>query len=70
MGVKERPPENEFTKALDRYMDLVSDDKGESKEALVLRRRLEKLSPDDPALDSADIEIRRNKLLKEMGKSR
>lgn len=70
MGVKERPPENEFTKALDRYMDLVSDDKGESKEALVLRRKLEKLSPDDPALDSADIEIRRNKLLKEMGKSR
>ena len=26
--------------------------------------------PDDPALDGADIEIRRNKLLKEMGKSR
>ena len=70
MGVKERPPENEFTKALDRYMDLVGDDKGESKEALALRRKLEKLSPDDPALDSADIEIRRNKLLKEMGKSR
>ena len=70
MGVKERPPENEFTKALDMYMDLVGDDKGESKEALALRRKLEKLSPDDPALDSADIEIRRNKLLKEMGKSR
>ena len=68
MGVNERP-KNKFTEGLARYMDLVGDDKGESKEALALRRKLEKLSPDDPALDSADIEIRRNKLLKEMGRS-
>lgn len=68
MGVNERP-KNKFTEDLARYMDLVGDDKGESKEALMLRRKLERLSPNDPALDSADIEIRRNKLLKEMGRS-
>ncbi|MXX38605.1 MAG: AAA family ATPase [Gemmatimonadetes bacterium] len=68
MGVNERP-KNTFTEDLARYMDLVGDDKGESKEALMLRRKLERLSPNDPALDSADIEIRRNKLLKEMGRS-
>ena len=51
-------------------MRLVSDDKGESEEALALRRELENLSPRDHALDRADVEIRRRSLLARMGKSR
>ena len=69
MGVDERPPENEFTKTLRCYMRLVSDGRGESTEALSLRRKLKSLSPRDHALDRADVEIRRHKLLKKMGKS-
>ena len=69
MGVGERPPKNEFTKTLKRYMRLVSNGRGESTEAVSLRRKLESLSPRDYALDRADIEIRRRKLLKKMGKS-
>ena len=68
MGVKERPV-NEFTKKLDRYRGLIRDDQGESEEALALRKELERRSPDDPALGRADIEIRRRKLLRQMGKS-
>ena len=68
MGVNERP-DNDFTKALNQYRRLVSEGKGESKKALVLRGKLEELSPRDPEFDRADIEIRRHKLLKEMGKS-
>ena len=68
MGVNERP-DNDFTKALDQYRYLVSEGKGESEEALALRRKLEALSPRDPEFDRTDIEIRRHKLLKEMGKS-
>ena len=44
MDVSERP-ENEFTKALTQYRSLVSEGRGESEEALKLRRKLEKLSP-------------------------
>ena len=69
MGVDERPSSNEFVDILKDYMDLVGDGWGESEEAVSLRRRLENLSPRDPALDRADIEIRRRKLLEEMGKS-
>ena len=69
MGVKERPPENEFTKALEQYRRLVSEGKGESEEALALRRELEKLSPRDYALNRADLEIRRRKLFKQMAES-
>ena len=68
MGVKERP-ENEFTKALDQYRRLVSEGKGESEEALVLRRKLEELSPRDYALNRADLEIRRRKMFKQMAES-
>ncbi len=69
MGVKERP-ENEFTKALEQYRRLVSEGKGESAEALALRRELEKHSPRDYALNRADLEIRRRKLFKQMAESR
>ena len=59
MGVDERPSGNEFAKKLARYTDLVADGKGESPRAVNLREKLDELSPRDPALDRADIEIRR-----------
>ena len=68
MGVNERP-ENKFTKDLDQYRRLVSEGKGESEEALALRRKLEELSPRDYALNRADLEIRRRKMFKQMAES-
>ena len=68
MGVDERPA-NDFTRKLARYRCLVGDDQGESDEALALRRDLQQLSPDDPALGRADVEIRRRKLFREMGEA-
>ena len=68
MGVNERP-DNDFTKALDQYRRLVSEGKGESEEALALRRKLEELSPRDYALNRADLEIRQRKLFKQMAES-
>ena len=69
MGVRERPSGNEFVKCLGKYMRLVGRNQGESEEAISLRRELESLSPRDPALDRADVEIRRRKLMTEMRKS-
>ena len=69
MGVDERPP-NEFTQTLKRYMRLIGDDQGESGEAKELRRELERWSPHDPALATADLEIRRRKLFARMGASK
>ena len=68
MGVNERPQNNKFVKTLNRYMKLVRTGKGESKSGRKLRCELEKLSPDDYALDRADIEMRRQKVLKSMGR--
>ena len=68
MGVDERPV-NDFTQALARYRRLVSEGLGESREALTLRATLEGLSPEDPALAGADLEIRRRRLFEEMAKS-
>ncbi len=70
MGVDERPGGNEFSKKLARYTELVADGKGDSPSAVSLRRILNELSPRDPALDRADIEIRRRNLLKRMDRSR
>lgn len=69
MGVNERPYRNEFVKLLEEYRDLISHDQGESRKAASLRGKLEDLSPHDPALDKADIELRRRKILRDMGKS-
>ena len=69
MDVGERPADNEFVKALDRYMELVKDDKGESEDGRALRHKLKELSPDDYGLNRADVEMRRRKVLKRMGKS-
>ena len=68
MGVSERP-ENDFTKDLEKYRSLIREGKWESKEALTLRESLENRSPYDPALDRADLEIRRRKLFKQRAKS-
>ncbi len=68
MGV-ERRPENDFSAGLRDYVRLVSDDKGETEEAMALRRRLEDLSPGDPALHRADLEIRRRRVLRDMDRS-
>ena len=68
MGVDERPV-NDFTEALVRYSRLVSEGQGESDEALALRASLELLSPDDPALARADLEVRKHRLFEEMAKS-
>ncbi len=70
MGVGERPPENDFTKTLDRYRHLIREEQWESKEAQDLRTRLEDMSPQDPALDRADLEIRRRKLFSQRFESR
>ena len=70
MGVSERPSGNEFVKCLEKYMSLVGHGRDETEKAISLRRELESLSPRDPALDRADVEIRRRKLMKGMGKSK
>lgn len=68
MGVDERPV-NEFTEALARYRRLVGEGQGESEEAVALRATPERLSPDDPALSRADLEVRKHRLFEEMAKS-
>ena len=70
MGVRTRPPSthNTFVETLDEYLRLVADDKGESKPARRLRDELNQLSPRDPALDGADVEIRRRNVLKRLAK--
>ena len=68
MGVDERPV-NDFTEALALYRRLVSEGQGESEKAVELRATLERLSPDDPALARADLEIRQRRLFEEMAKS-
>ena len=66
MGVDERPT-NDFTQKLALYRRLINDDQDESTEAKALRHDLERLSPEDPALGRADLEIRRRKLFRQMG---
>ena len=68
MGVDERPI-NDFAEALAGYRRLVSEGRGETEEAVALRATLERLSPEDPALASADLEIRQRRLFEEMAKS-
>ncbi|WP_428098162.1 AAA family ATPase [Candidatus Rariloculus sp.] len=63
MGVDERPPRNEFAKALKRYMGLINDGKGETKAARTLRKDLDQMSPNDPGLERADMELRRRKMV-------
>ena len=69
MSVNERPPENEFTKALEQYRHLIREGQWASKKALALRKKLKRMSPDDPALDRANLEIKRRELFKQMAES-
>ena len=69
MWVDPRPGGNEFAEVLERYRKFVAAGEGESQEATDLRQQLDALSAEDPALDEADIEIRRRKLFQSMGKS-
>ena len=67
MGVNERP-QNTFKEVLDLYVRLIGNGQGESQEALALRQKLNELSPRDPGLDRADVEIRRQRVLKRVRK--
>ena len=69
MRVDERPPNNAFVSTLAKYMRLVDDGSGESEESKQLRAELENLSPHDPALDRADMEIWRHQFLRNMEES-
>ena len=69
MHVSERPPNNKFTEKLEKYRSLIREGKWESEDALTLRESLENMSPYDPALDRADLEIRRRKLFKQRATS-
>ena len=66
MHVRPRPKNNNFVNLLDEYLEHVSNGTGETKPAEELRRQLECLSQGDPALDRADIEIRRQKIFRNM----
>lgn len=67
MGVAQRP-RNEFSKMLDRYRELVEDDRGETEEGLALREMLDGWNRHDPDLVRADVAIRRRKTLRRMGR--
>ena len=71
MGVQERPAaeRNEFVKKLEEYRRLVDDGRGRSEEAVSLRGALENLSPRDPALDAADMEMERQEIFGRSGKA-
>lgn len=62
MGVKARPA-NDFTGKLDEYMHLVGLGKGRTRAATRLRQELAELSPQDPALDRADMEMARQAVM-------
>ena len=68
MGVPTRPADNEFVKQLDQYLRLIGRDEGESVRARKLRAKLAAMSPRDPALDDADLEMKRRKILRQMGR--
>lgn len=67
MGVGERP-DNEFSQHLQEYLRLISLDRGKEADALILRAKLDELSPKDPALDVADLEIRQRELFRKSNK--
>ena len=68
MRVAERP-DNDFTRMLGEYEDLVGDEKGETVEAVALRKRLEAVSPSDPGLHAATSEIGRQRVLRRLGRT-
>lgn len=69
MAVEARP-RNEFSEKLSRYRRLVSRGEGETREAMQLRAKLNAISPRDPELASADMEIRQRRVFAEMAEER
>ncbi len=65
MGVDQRP-ENAFSLALSSYRKLVAEGQGVTEAARALRAQLQKLSPEDPALAAADVEIRRRQVMHDL----
>ena len=68
MGVDERPVGNSFVKDLRRYLAMVTDGTGESSDALHLRKHLVEIAPEDPDLLWAELEIRRQQVVRDFEK--
>ncbi len=66
MKVDERPAGNGFVKDLRRYLDMVADGKGESPTARRLREQLVDIAPQDPDLVRAELEIRRQHVMRNL----
>jgi predicted ATP-binding protein involved in virulence len=66
LGVEQEPPAQvvDFTRLMQRYGELIAQDRGEAPEALALRQQLEQLSPHEPELLRMDLEIRRRRVLR------
>ena len=62
MGVEQRP-NNAFTEKLADYMQMIRSGEGDSLDGLMLRAELDALSPHNPALIAADIEMRRRRVM-------
>lgn len=68
MGVDERPAGNGFVTDLRRYLRWVAQGKGESLSARALRKKLVEIAPEDPDLASAALEIRRQRVMRDLGR--
>lgn len=68
MRVRERP-DNDYVRMLDEYTELVDDGDGETQKATGLRGNLEEISPRDPELVRADSEMRRQRVLRRLGRT-
>ena len=68
MGVDERPAGNSFVKDLRRYLRMVAEGEGESSAARRLRRELVESAPQDPDLVVADLEIRRQRVMRDLAR--
>jgi predicted ATP-binding protein involved in virulence len=69
MGVEQRPS-NEFSRKLSDDRRLIATDQDGSDQAKALRLQLMALSPDDPALAAADVEIGRRRVMRELAARR
>lgn len=67
MGTPARPPGNAFADRLHQYMRLIQRDDEGGPEAAQLRQELEALSPEDPGLGRADLELRRRRVMEQAG---
>ena len=63
MGVEQRP-KNAFTEKLADYLQMIRVGQGDGVDGLMLRAELDALSPHNPALIGADIEMRRRRLMR------